>query len=580
MLATPPPLPLKLELNPHDGSAVEGGVLRARHDETQRLKAVQRYDILDTPPDGTFDRITALAAHLFQVPIAIVSIVDRDRIWFKSAHGIGVTQVGRDDGLCTSAILKDTPHVVHDARLDPAALSNPLVAGEMGLRFYAGAPLATLDGYNLGTLCVIDRQPREFSTQQAQLLKDLAALVMDQMELRLAARLAMTKLVRAKSAAEKSNRAKTDFITSMSHDLRSPLNAILGFAQLLESDTTPQTEAQKESVAQILRAGWSLLDLINSILDLALTESGELALAPEPVSLATVLDESQAEVSAQAQKYEITLSLSRSAEPLWVYADAARLKQVLTHLLSNAIKFNQSGGTVAVGCTEMAGAVRISVKDSGPGLTAEQVGQLFLPFNRLSKAARGEEGTGIGLALIKRLVELMGGTIGVDSTVGKGSVFWVEMPRASEPADAGEHSDLVPRAPAADLSTHDRIRDVLCIEDNPANLKQIELLLARRPNLRLLSAWDVTYGLQLARDHRPELILLDVNLPNAHAGAALARLAADPHTRAVPVIAISADGLPQPGFFDTLTKPIQVGEFMAALDRALSVTAAAKGASP
>ncbi len=440
-----------LSPHPHSGSDADvlsaaGGIRLDTHDyppllstdELQRMRTVRRYDILDTPPDGAFDRITALAAHIFRVPIAIVSIVDSERIWFKSHHGLNASEISRAPGLCASAILKEGVHVLPDALLDPVALTNPLVAGQMGLRFYAAAPLTSLDGYNLGTLCVIDYTPRTVTPEELQQLRDLAALVMDQMELRRTARESMAKLIRAKSVAEKANQAKTDFISSMSHDLRSPLNAILGFAQLLDADSALQSDAHKESVSQILQAGWNLLDQINGILDLALTESGELELAPEPVSVAAMLDECQAHVSGQARKYEVTISVSRSAEPYWVFADPARLKQVVTHLLSNAIKFNKSAGTVAVGCTQTADSrVRISVKDSGPGLSAEQQAQLFQPFNRLSKQARAEEGTGIGLALTKRMVELMGGAIGVDSTVGKGCVFWVEFQRL-DPLDGSD----------------------------------------------------------------------------------------------------------------------------------------------
>ena len=224
-------------------------------DEAERLHAVRRYDILDTPPDGAYDRITVLAARLFQVPVAIVSIVDSDRIWFKSHHGLGATQIDRTPGLCASAILRNDPYIIPDAAADVRSLTNPLVAGEFGLRFYAAAPLTTTDGFNLGTLCVLDKKPRILSELEVANLQDLASLVMDQLELHLSAVRTAAELLNAKSVAEKANLAKSDFLSGMSHELRTPLNAILGFAQLMETGSPQPTPAQKRSIDQILQAG-------------------------------------------------------------------------------------------------------------------------------------------------------------------------------------------------------------------------------------------------------------------------------------------------------------------------------------
>src|SRR5580658_8035407 len=251
------------------------------------------------------------------------------------------------------------------------------------------------------------------------------------------------ELERAKAAAEKANLAKSDFLSSMSHELRSPLNAILGFAQLINSDTPPPTASQKDSTDQILHAGWYLLDLINEILDLAQIESGKLALSREPTSLAEVLLECQSMIEPQAQQRGITMTFPKSVVPFFVDADRTRLKQVLINLLSNAIKYNQLNGTVVVECTLIAAErgtperVRISVRDSGAGLPPDMISQLFQPFNRLGQERSTEEGTGIGLVMSKRLVELMGGLIGVESTVGMGSVFWFELNSTAEPQLVG-----------------------------------------------------------------------------------------------------------------------------------------------
>src|SRR4029077_16587393 len=238
-----------------------------------------------------------------------------------------------------------------------------------------------------------------------------------------------SELNEALTAAEKANRAKTDFLSGMSHELRTPLNAILGFAQLMASGSPSPTPPQKRKIDQILKAGWYLLELINEILDLSLIESGNVTLSREPVSLVEVMLECRAMIEPQAHKRGIAMTFPRFEIPYFVKADRTRVKQVLINLLFNAIKYNKPGGTVAVEyALSPPGSIRICVRDTGAGLAPEQLAQLFQPFNRLGKEIGGEEGTGIGLVVTKRLVGLMGGTIGADSTVGTGSTFWVELP--------------------------------------------------------------------------------------------------------------------------------------------------------
>jgi signal transduction histidine kinase/CheY-like chemotaxis protein len=388
------------------------------------------------------------------------------------------------------------------------------------------------------------------------------------------------ELERAKAAAEKANLAKSDFLSSMSHELRSPLNAILGFAQLINSDSPPPTPTQTASIDQILHAGWYLLDLINEILDLAQIESGKLALSREPTSLAEVMLECQAMMEPQGQQRGIQMTFPQSGMPFYVDADRTRLKQVLINLLSNAIKYNQANGTVVVDYTASTpGRLRVSVRDSGAGLSPEMLTQLFQPFNRLGRESSREEGTGIGLVMSKRLVELMGGTIGVASTIGSGSVFWFELNSADAPRLALEPA--VPAALAlAPAQNGLPVRTLLYVEDNPANLKLVEQLIARRPDMRLLVATDGDLGVQLARSSHPEVILMDINLPGISGIEALKILREDPATAHIPVVALSANAMPrdiekgmQAGFFRYLTKPIRVDEFMNTLDVALEFAA-------
>jgi PAS domain S-box-containing protein len=389
------------------------------------------------------------------------------------------------------------------------------------------------------------------------------------------------ELENATFVAEKANLAKSEFLSSMSHELRSPLNAILGFAQLMETGSPLPTTSQKASIGQILQAGWYLLELINEILDLALIESGKLSLSLEPMSLSEVMLDCQAMIEPQAQKSGIRISFPQFDQHSFVNADRTRVKQILVNFLSNAIKYNRAGGSVEVTCkANTAQRMRISVRDTGEGLSADKLAQLFQPFNRLGQEAGEEEGTGIGLVVSKRLVELMEGEIGAESTVGVGSVFWIELDSVVQPklvfrkVDLAEISKVTVQQGAA-------LRTLLYVEDNQANMELVEQLIARRPDMRLLTAGDGTRGIALARIHQPEVILMDINLPGISGIQALKILREDPVTAHIPVLAISANAMPhdirrglEAGFMRYLTKPIKVNEFMDALDLALEFSEA------
>ena len=392
------------------------------------------------------------------------------------------------------------------------------------------------------------------------------------------------ELERAKAAAEKANLAKSDFLSSMSHELRSPLNAILGFAQLMISDTPPPTAAQVASIDPILRAGWYLLELINEILDLAQIESGKLALSLEPTSVGDVMAECQAMIEPQGQKRGIGMRFPHFEIPCFVDADRTRLKQVIINLLSNAIKYNRVNGTVMVECAPQGPErIRISVRDTGAGLPPEMMKQLFQSFNRLGRETSAEEGTGIGLVMSKRLVEMMGGAIGVESTVGLGSVFWFDLNAAGAPGLTEDHDEAAEILPAEDRNGAP-LRTLLYVEDNPANLQLVERLIARRPDILLLSARDGKTGIRLARDKRPDVVLMDINLPGISGIEALRILREHSETARIPVVALSANAMPRDiekglaaGFFRYLTKPIKVDEFMKTVDVALEFASQAAG---
>jgi signal transduction histidine kinase/CheY-like chemotaxis protein len=387
---------------------------------------------------------------------------------------------------------------------------------------------------------------------------------------------ANAELELAMAEAQKANQAKSAFLSSMSHELRTPLNAILGFAQILTSDSMPATpEQRKEFAGHIHKSGRHLLTLINEILDLAKVESGTVSLALEPVDMAGAIAECRAMVEPLAARRGVRLLFPDSCGSS-AYADRTRVKQVLLNLLSNAIKYNREGGAVMLDCRRSgASAVRVSVQDTGIGLSRQQLDNLFQPFNRLGQEAGTEEGSGIGLVVTRRLVELMGGTVGVSSTAGVGSVFWFELPLAvTEEAVEAPQEQEGQAAPSDAAVSH----TLLYVEDNPANLDLVAQLLRYRPGMRLLAAPDGRTGVEMARRHRPDLVLMDLNLPDMSGIEAFHALRALPETAQVPVIALTANAMAgdaergrAAGFFRYLSKPIDIDEFNASVDAALAL---------
>ena len=385
------------------------------------------------------------------------------------------------------------------------------------------------------------------------------------------------ELAMAMEEARSANYAKSAFLSSMSHELRTPLNAILGFAQILSSDRLPSTLAQKKEFAgHILKSGRHLLTLINEILDLAKVESGTVSLSLEPVALQAILQECRDMIAPLASQRGIGMAFPGDCA-LNVLADRTRLKQILLNLLSNALKYNRAQGAVSIDCVpQPGGRVRISVCDTGIGLDAAQVALLFQPFNRLGQEGGTEEGSGIGLVVTKRLVELMDGSIGVSSEPGVGSTFWIEL-RAVDALPLPAPSDLPRPDLAGALLEHSAPVTVLYVEDNPANLTLVEEIVRYCPQLRLLTAHDGRLGVDMARTHLPQLILMDINLPTMNGTDALKLLRADPRTAHIPVIALTANAMPGDversmalGFYRYLTKPINLDEFNAAINSALA----------
>ncbi|PZR74101.1 MAG: hybrid sensor histidine kinase/response regulator [Chthoniobacterales bacterium] len=382
------------------------------------------------------------------------------------------------------------------------------------------------------------------------------------------------ELREAKEEADRANHAKSDFLSRMSHELRTPLNSILGFGQLLDRQT--HTETQRPRIRYILSAGRHLLNLINEVLDISRIESGNLQLSLEPVCLEEAIGEAIDLMRPLAAEREIMLSAGCPLQAMtYVLADRQRFKQVLINLLSNAVKYTATQGNVTVSFTDSGnGIIRFIVRDTGAGIPTEKLSRLFTPFDRLGAEQSTVEGTGLGLALCQRLVEAMHGSIGVESALGNGSAFWVELPRAESPFQKLAAQKI---GPAPEEISHTGKRRILYIEDNFSNVTLVEQMLAERPALELMTAMQGRVGLDLARKHAPDLVLLDLHLPDLPGWQVLAQLKADQATRDIPVVIISADATaPQikrllaAGARAYLTKPFDIAEFFRVLEETVS----------
>lgn len=390
---------------------------------------------------------------------------------------------------------------------------------------------------------------------------------------------AQEELLQAKVDAEQANLAKSQFLSSMSHELRTPMNAILGFGQLLELDDAPELSPdQLDHVGEILRAGKHLLELINDVLDLAKIEAGRIELSIDNIELSGLIDDCISLLSPLLENRGITISYNYDKKvPHTLLADPVRIKQVLLNLISNAIKYNNENGSIIISCENTNNSsYKISIADTGNGMSEDMLENLFTEFNRLGAENTGVEGTGIGLVITRNLVELMGGKIGAESIPGKGSTFWIEIPASEaspQSAQITPDRNLLTNADMEDQQSH----AILYIEDNPANLRLVSVLLSRRNDIKLITAHEPYLGLELAEAKQPNLILLDINLPGINGFEVLKRIQSNPATSNIPVIAISANAMKQDiqhgidaGFRDYLTKPINVNHLMESIDTEMS----------
>ncbi|MDO9316552.1 MAG: ATP-binding protein [Burkholderiaceae bacterium] len=509
--------------------------------DPRRASLLRELGILDSEPEASFDGLTQAARLLTGCPIALVSLLDEHRQWFKSKQGLTACETPIAWSFCVHAARQEDLFEVEDARADVRFATNPLVTGEPHIRFYAGVPLK-LDGVSLGTLCVIDNRPRRLSSEVRLALEGLA------------------RAVEGLIAAQQAARLRSEVLSRVSHELRTPLNAVVGFAQLLMRDPQDVTLY----ATHIHRAGTHLLALVNDMLNLARLETGRTDAESQPVSTAHVMQRCLDLLKPDAHRQDVSLFAVTGPEAEVVMADQRGLTQALLNLAGNALKFSPPGSGVNMLAHRVPDdRVHIDVTDQGPGIAPEMIPLLFQPFSQLP-GARKSKGTGLGLAISRQLVQAMGGDISVRSEVGVGSTFTIALD-AAEPglpaAVDSAHAVLEGHA----VSPTARWLRVLYIEDDPVNALLIEHMLAHFGQIHLHHAATADEGLQQALSRPLDLILLDMNLPDGHGLDVLKRLRADERTASVPVVALSADALPDSigtaraaGFDDYLTKPIDM----------------------
>ncbi|GAC13193.1 GAF domain-containing hybrid sensor histidine kinase/response regulator [Aliiglaciecola lipolytica] len=522
--------------------------------EKQRLEALYRYQILDTEAEKVFDDLTELASEICGTPIALISLVDPDRQWFKSKVGIDAEETSRDIAFCAHAIHQKEIFEVSDTHLDERFFDNPLVTEEPNIRFYAGMPLETPEGMAIGTLCTISDQPKTLTHQQRKSLAILGREVVSQLELRLKIR-----------QVEEANQRKTDFMSSLSHELRTPLNAIISFSQLMQNDKSVQLP---DHYYQYLRhmdfSGKRLLELINSVLDVNKIESGKLTLNPKNIDINNFFDSIHAIARTLADDNSVQLVFSFAANSVQnVELDEARLSQIILNLISNAVKFTPAGKSVSVNIVIDNNVLVIAIKDQGIGIAKEDMPLLFGKFQQVGERA-GKEGAGLGLMITKSLVELMSGTIKINSELNEGTLVKVSLPVTLAPtSEPPTKTVLMPET----INTSTK---VLLVEDNDIN-QEVAKAIFESIGLSIDIAENGETALQKINNQQYDIIFMDIHLPGMDGYETSAQIKSlIPEQK---IIALTADVFAQnqqklhtSGISDVLTKPIEKSKVVSILN--------------
>lgn len=507
--------------------------------EKERLKALSNFCVLDTPPEQAFDRITSLAAKIFNAPIALVSLVDRDRQWFKSRVGLDAEETHRDLAFCAHAILNSSVFYIHDATKDPRFCDSPLVVGPPNIRTYLGAPLKTPDGLHLGSLCVIFDEVTEIPEEKFPMLEQLAAVVIDELELRYA----YEEARKARQEATLANEAKSTFLANMSHEIRTPMNGITVMLETLLNTNLDQKQFMMASTA--LQSSRELLEIINDILDISKLEEGKIEInsrAFAPKELIDNLTNLFSEVASQKGLRLIVHGLETL--PVYLKGDAMRIRQVLTNLLNNAIKFTQQGDII-LDVTQDQDSIKFSVIDNGIGISKEGADKLFQRFIQADQTiSKRFGGSGLGLSICKQLTTLMNGDIGVKSEIGEGSTFWFSIPLIIP--TAAEVAELTQDVHDLIVDTYEQNNaqlKILAADDNAIN-RQVLQMVMEDLNQIITIVENGQEVLDKLENDSFDIVLMDIQMPimtGIEATQAIRNSKAD--YKDIPIIAITANAI-------------------------------------
>ncbi|GEA05128.1 hypothetical protein KUL17_40250 [Alteromonas sp. KUL17] len=528
--------------------------------EDERLAELLSYDVLDTEAEQLFDDLTALASQICETPIALISLIDPNRQWFKSRVGLDAEETSRDIAFCSHAILQSDVFEIPNATLDPRFHDNPLVTGAPDIRFYAGAPLITPSGHAIGTLCAIDSKPRKLTETQKASLQTLSKSVVAHLELK-----------RKNRELERTSQFKSDFLSYVSHEIRTPLNAINTFSQLLEG------EAQKLNLpssfttplSHVSQSGERLLEIVNSVLDIKQIEAGKMRVMPRAVNTKDFFTHLFSLTKIRAEDSGIVFSTSiDDAVPGSLFFDDTKFGQVALNLLSNAIKFTNHGKSVKAQVKYKSGKVIFNVIDQGIGMSDDYQKRLFTPFERMENA-RQISGTGLGLNISKRLVELMDGSIKVSSKLNHGTRISVTLP--ADALSANQFVEAQPRSFVAQVNIDNSV-NVLVVEDHYINQVVIQTLFEKLGvSLSVVSTGEE--GVEYAKSNPVDLVLMDLNLPGIQGDEATVKIKGFKPN--LPIVALTADVITRPeylreqGLDDVLTKPIDSSELVRVLNHYL-----------
>ena len=548
--------------------------------EQERLETLKEYEILDTLPEREFDDLTALAATICGAPIALISLVDESRQWFKSKVGIDGAETPRDLAFCAHTILQDDVFIVKNALEDDRFSDNPFVLEEPNVRFYAGAPLIAPDGMKLGAICVVDSQPRELRADQIEALSRLARQVISQMELRMRVKqleITKTELRASHDAVVKANRAKMQFLANMSHEIRTPMNGIIGLTEVLLANEMSETHHDKLRI--INTCGKTLLHLINDVLDYSKLDSHKLELEVEPFDMKAVAEDVLGLFAEQAQKKGLRVDFQLDPDvPRWLLGDSSRLSQILTNLMSNAIKFTEKGSVeVRIDLSKKCArgeshSIRVSVKDTGIGISREVQSRLFESFVQAdASTTRRFGGSGLGLAISKALCELMSGSMTLESTEGVGSTFAFTFVAAQTKPPLKIVNETEALASAQTLK-------VLLAEDNHVN-QMVGVSMLRKLGYQPVVVENGAEVLEKLHTESFDIILMDRHMPvmdGVQATEEVIRMLA-PEKRPI-IIAVTASALKEDeetcraaGMRDFITKPVTLSQLEQTLSKWSSV---------